>query len=231
MNRIRRLRRTEEAAQPAIPASAYTVDKPSLRRWLPSDPVILEAGAHVGMDTVELAKTWPGSRVFAFEPVPEVHAQLAKRVRRLSNVVVDSRALGAQTGTTPMYVSGGASDGSSSLRPPKEHLDQHPQVTFARTIEVSLVSVEDWVREQGIDRIDFMWLDMQGHEFATLQAVPDALLDTVSVIVLEIAFKELYEGAPLWDEVRPWLEARGFTVETELAPWEDGGNAVVVRSR
>jgi hypothetical protein len=69
---------------------------------------------------------------------------------------------------------------------------------------------------------------MQGHEFAALRAAP-RLVHTVSVIVMEVFLKELYEGAPLWPEVRGWLEARGFRIEAELLPWPDSGNVIAVR--
>jgi hypothetical protein len=102
-------------------------------------------------------------------------------------------------------------------------------VTFEETVTVQVVSLEDWAAERGVERVDFLWLDMQGHEFAMLQTA-ERILETTSVIVMEVAFKELYEGAPLWGEVRPWLETRGFRVEAELTPWEDGGNAILVRN-
>jgi FkbM family methyltransferase len=215
-------------ARRQVPAGAYQIDKEALRAWLPEDPVIVEAGAHIGTDTVELAALWPAGRIFAFEPVPDVFAGLEGTTKALGNVEVVCAALGEVTGPMKMWLSGGASDGSSSLRAPKEHLAEHPTVTFGATADVPVMTLEDWAQQQGLKRIDFLWLDMQGHELAALSAA-GAILDTVSVIVLEVFLKELYEGAPLWPEVRAWLEDHGFRVEAELLPWPDSGNVVMVR--
>lgn len=211
-----------------VPESAYQVDKEALRVWLPDDPVIVEAGAHIGTDTVEMSALWPRGRIVAFEPVPDVFARLESATRTLDNVEVVCAALGEATEQMTMWLSGGASDGSSSLRAPKQHIQEHPTVTFGATTEVSVMTLEDWATQRGLDRIDFLWLDMQGHELAALKAAGD-ILDTVSVIVLEVFLKELYEGAPLWPEVRAWLDERGFRVHAELLPWPDSGNVVMVR--
>ena len=72
------------------------VPKDDMRPYLPEDPVIVEAGAHAGVDTVELAETWPSGRVYAFEPVPSLFRQLEARIQGLPNV--DALELGLARG-------------------------------------------------------------------------------------------------------------------------------------
>src|SRR4051812_16786630 len=92
---------------------------------LPDDPVVVEAGAHIGRDTVRLAHAWPLGHVHAFEPVPAVYAQLRRNVSHLRNVTTYPLAAAEAAGTAVLHVSGGASDGSSSLLAPAAHLDVH----------------------------------------------------------------------------------------------------------
>jgi len=40
--------------------------------YLPANPVIIEAGAFNGSDTIKLAKKWPQATIHAFEPVPAI---------------------------------------------------------------------------------------------------------------------------------------------------------------
>ena len=47
-------------------------------KFLPENPVILEAGAHKGKDTVEMAKLWPAGTIHAFEPVPSLFKKLGE---------------------------------------------------------------------------------------------------------------------------------------------------------
>lgn len=184
-------------------------DKKFIEGFLPKNPVILEAGAHIGVDTFEMASMWPTSTIYAFEPVPDLFKKLMRKTSHFTNVHHYQLALSNKMGTAKFFVSGGAGDASSSLLEPKEHLMYHPQITFDTVIEVETVTLDEWAGKNHIDHIDFMWLDMQGHELAMLKASP-RILKTVQVIFIEVGWSEFYKGSPLFPEVNAWLVAQGF---------------------
>lgn len=211
----------------AVPLKGI-VPKKVIAQYIPRNPVIVEAGAHIGLDTEELAKYFPEGKIYAFEPVPELFLQLLERTRPYKNVRCFPIALSNQAGEAVLYVSGGVSDGSSSLLPPKDHLKDHPDVVFDETIHVSCTTLDDWAQTNNVEKVDLLWLDMQGHELNALKASL-AVLEKVQAIYTEVNLKEVYERAPLYGELREWLEARNFKVEVEEIPWEDGGNVLFVR--
>ena len=43
--------------------------KELIKQYLPINPVVIEAGAHIGTDTVEFSKIWPKGSIYAFEPI------------------------------------------------------------------------------------------------------------------------------------------------------------------
>ena len=210
------------------PGGSSEVPKSHITRFLPSNPIIVEAGAHNGSDTIEMSKTWPEGTVYAFEPIPEIFDRLVRRTRGLNNVHLFPLALSDKTGTANIFVSSGPSDGSSSLMAPKEHVLVHPDVHFKKTIVIRTITLDVWAKENGIERVDFLWLDMQGYELAMLKA-SSRILQTVRVIHTEVSLKELYEGVPLYSEVRKWLDERGFRVEREELLWADSGDVLFVR--
>jgi FkbM family methyltransferase len=114
-------------------------------KFLPDDPVILEAGAYNGGDTREIARRWPQGHVHAFEPVPELLEQVRRQAAGFKNVTCYDFALGPEDGSAEFYVSGGASDASSSLLRPSGHLDEHPDVSFDRTLHVTVRSIDSWL--------------------------------------------------------------------------------------
>lgn len=205
------------------------VPKSVIAQHLPKKPVIVEAGAHVGLDTEELAKYFPDATIYAFEPVPDLYLQLVERTRSYKNIHCFPLAFSAQPGEAVMYVSSGVSDGSSSLLPPKDHLIDHPDVVFNETIQVQCTTMDDWAEANHIEKVDLLWLDMQGHELNALKSGL-AVLEKAHTIYTEVNLKEVYEGAPLYSELRNWLEARNFKVVVEDIPWEDGGNVLFVRN-
>ena len=210
------------------PGRPGRLSKRRIRGFLPADAVIIEAGAHVGHDTVELSRLWPEGRIHAFEPLPDLFATLKARTGDRPNVRCYPLALGGTSGRVEFNVSSGTSDASSSILAPKQHLEQHPEVTFDRTIVVEAITIDDWARRQGVRRVDFLWLDLQGYELFTLKSA-GTILPAVRAIYTEVYLKESYRGVPLYPEVRDWLGRRGFTVEWEGLPWPDAGNVLFVR--
>ena len=206
---------------------AIVIPKLRLRRFLPANPVVVDAGAHIGVDTVEMSWLWRKGRMFAFEPVPDLFAQLQANTRNRPNVQCIPLALGESAGESTMFVSTGASDASSSLLRPTGHLADLPEVRFDQQITVRTITLDAWAQEQGIASVDLLWLDMQGYELAVMRA-SQRILKTVRAIHMEVSEHEQYAGAPLYDEVRQWLGEQGFQVQYE-ALHQGGGNVLFVR--
>lgn len=204
------------------------IPKEYIRQFLPAAPIVIEAGAHIGVDTVEMAKLWPDGTVYAFEPVPEIFGQLERNTRGCRNVLCFPVALSAEGGETELFVSSGASDGSSSLLRPKEHLTVHPDVLFDTTLRIRTVRLDQWAEANGVRRADLLWLDLQGAELKVLKSA-GALLQTVSAIHTEVSLIENYEGGELYQDLKEWLESQGFVVAREEMPWKDMGNVLFVR--
>lgn len=184
--------------------------------YLPQNPNILEAGAYDGAHSELLSRLWPKGNVYTFEPSPDMYQVLLKRIKSKRNIYPYPFALSDKKGVATFYRSVETSDvqktsGSSSLFAPKEHLEYAPYVLFPNKIEVFTNTIDDWAEAYGIDHIDFMWLDMQGSELPALKASP-RILKTVKVISTEVEMVEAYEGQPLLDELKAWLESQGFTM-------------------
>ena len=127
-----------------------------------------------------------------------------------------------------MYISTGASDASSSLLPPKEHLNIFPSVYFDDNLQVATLTLDDWAKENNITSIDFFWLDLQGMELKVLKS-GTTILKTVKSIYSEVSSIEGYQNQNLYHELRTWLEQQGFHVEREAV--ENGeGNVFFLRN-
>lgn len=196
---------------------------------LPTDPIVLEAGARFGKDTRRMSRLWPQGHIHTFEPVPALFKQLSDATQKLSNVSCYSSALADKVGRLPLHVSGGQSDACSSLLPPLSCLEERPLITFEQTITVPVTTIDTWTTENSIKKIDFMWLDLQGAELLALQGAQN-ILKTVTVILIEINVTERYKNAPLYDEIKTWLTARGFKLDQESLHHATWGDALFIRS-
>ena len=199
-----------------------------IRSYLPNDPIIAEAGAHIGIDTMKMAKLWPSGTIHAFEPIPHLFSKLKENTCNFSNIKCYPWALSKKTGSSKMFSSSGSSDGSSSLLAPKEHLNQHPDVFFSETIQVQTITLDDWAKQCGIKKVDFLWLDLQGFELPVLKAASQ-ILRRVQAVYSEVNLIENYSGCALYSELRSWMEKFGFKVKLEALTWSDGGNVFFCR--
>jgi FkbM family methyltransferase len=202
-------------------------------RYLPANPVIVEAGAYDGSHTQEFCRFWPHCTVYAFEPVPSAYERLVKTASEFPDRIhPQNMALGETAGTCDMHVSvTGVSGGeqSSSLLAPAATREEFPFVDFRNeTISVEVTRLDAWAAEKNVNRVDFLWLDLQGMELAALEGCGE-LLATVGAIHCEVQNVPLYAGAPLYPEVSNFLKRQGFRVGKE-AVFRRGGNVLFVRA-
>jgi FkbM family methyltransferase len=211
------------------PSDPFSIPKHSLKKYLPPDPVIIDCGAHVGADSVELARIFPHAVIHSFEPVPDIFRHLKSNTRKYPNIHCYQLALSDTTGSTTMFVSSGNSDASSSLLSPTGHKDFHPDVLFENTIPVQTMTLDDWATTYQVPRVDFLWLDMQGFESHMLQA-SSHIFPGVSVIHTEVSLQEAYAKAMLYGDFRNWMQTKGFSVAAEAIPeGVDMGNALFIK--
>ena len=205
----------------------------TIARYLPPNPVIVEAGAHDGTNTVEMAEFWTGATVHAFEPLPAAADVVDGKIRRFGSRVHCHRlGLGPRNGSIEMHVSGdgssGASQSSSMLEPTTTQLKEFPDIPFGLHQTVQMRTIDSWADAHGVDRVDFLWLDMQGYELEALSGAT-RMLPGVSAIHMEVCNVELYHRAPLYTDVKRRLAAWRFRPVVE-AIFRVSGNVLFART-
>ena len=198
--------------------------------YLPPDPLILEAGACDGTDTAGFAQRWPGGVIHAFEPVPELYVEAQLRTAHLPGVRLYPLALSGCPGPAVLHAvdpGPGSNRGTSSLLVSAQTSPDGPDVAHARDIEVQAMTIADWAQAEGVDRIDFMWLDMEGMELPALKAA-GPVFATVKAVCMEVSREESRVGTPLYGEVVAWMRGQGFRVAIDrVTLWF--GNILFVR--
>ena len=177
-----------------------------VKKYLPANPVILEAGGRFGEDTLRMKSLWPNATMHVFEPLPSSFQTMLETVKELPDVHCYPYALSSYSGTTDFYLNPG-NNGACSINAPvswnEEEFEKIP-------IKIPCTTLNEWLSEHAISHIDFMWLDMEGHELYALQHGTD-LLKTVKAIYTEVSFIPVRVNSGLYTDLNALLIAHGFS--------------------
>jgi FkbM family methyltransferase len=198
------------------------------------DPVILEIGANVGQTTLDFLRVMPRARIYCFEPDPRAIAQFKATVKS-PNVKLIECGVGNQNGNVVFHQSSGTEEytdwnQSGSIRAPKEVTDVWNKLTFEKTIQIPIVRLDDWAKTQNIDRIDFIWADVQGAEGDVILGGIETL-NKSRYFYTEYGFQELYEGqitlGEIYDRLKNFSIMRVFSMDAlfENLSFAQGGEA------
>lgn len=190
----------------SIDALGEAVPFELLRQLLPSNSIVLEAGAQFGEDTAWMSEMWPDGLIHSFEPSPTSFIELQRVAESHSNIHAYQLALSNKKGELPFYLAGGA---SSLLKPTEGFNRDYFHSDLDHPIYVQVDTLDDWAAENQVDRIDFMWLDMEGNELNALKGGINTL-QNVKVIYTEVNLQRFWNGCVMYHEIKEWLEEQGF---------------------
>lgn len=143
----------------------YDISSISDHRPLSTVPLIIDAGAHVGLATLFFKTRWPHSRIIAIEPHPEniLHLEHNLWFNRLTDVTVVNAALGSHPGETDLFFDASADQWFSAAGFIQGAWD-HSQTSAS--IRVPTVMLDDLINEP----IDLLKMDIEGAELEVLRA-------------------------------------------------------------
>lgn len=183
------------------------------KHYCPNPSVIVEAGAFNGKDTIALSNHFPTASIHAFEPVPEIFNTLSQNTNHYKNVLCHQLALSDKDGKATFFVATHPKKNdkqcqAGSLLVPKERLKVSP-IVYTTTITVPTITLDRWAELNSVSQVDFLWLDLQGHELAVLQA-SKKVLPSVVLLYIEVNFIQAYEQQASYSDTNAWLAMQGF---------------------
>ena len=209
------------------------IGKKTLLELIPKAELIVEIGAHKGLDTEELALTFPKARVISFEASPNLYVNAFNRCKKLANVTLIPAALANKSGVTRFNQSSGASDGSGSLLDPGTHLQKYPNVFFEpeNIVIIPTITLDEYLDVVGAEKIDLIWIDAQGAEGLVFEGAHKYLSRT-NYVYSEVANISEYSGGISYSDLTKLLNTYGLYVLKEFLPekWNGVGNVLFARS-
>lgn len=203
--------------------------------YIPSRPVVWDVGANVGDYSTSVLRRFPHAVLWAFEPQSGAHRTLLERLASFPTAP-DSRPV-----RRVALNFGLSSEAQTALL----HKTYHPAcylasmvpqsgarvgVSIDHTEEARFLTGAALMPMECVDHIDWLKIDVEGHECAVLDGFADRL-STVGVVQAEYNDAAVERGImfrDLWDRLVPQfevyrLDVDGTVTEVEDPESEEGG--------
>lgn len=170
---------------------------------------VIDVGAHTGEFAMMIAEMIPGVTVLSFEPQQAEFTELEGNLRKVPDAQAFKFALGEQNETRDLHRS--AFSQSSSLRTMTElHKEAFPESAGESLEQVEVRRLDDVLSDVAIAPEILLKIDAQGYEDKVLAGAPQTLARSKAAII-EVSFRELYGGQPLFDSIYRTMHEAGFS--------------------
>lgn len=166
---------------------------------IPVDAIIIDVGANIGSISLPLAYTCRQGKVYAFEPTDYAFGKLKKNISlncELKDRIVPIQSLvssySGNVGQRKIF-----SSWNLSQRDAESHSVHHGIATNAVGIQTS---IDDFVKKRGLNRLDFIKIDTDGHELDVIAGAKGSIKKFRPVIVFELTIYLLKERGILFSD-------------------------------
>jgi FkbM family methyltransferase len=155
------------------------------RRWRNRHVTLFDVGANVGEFTLEILEAFSDQKfqLYAFEPSARAFAQLKSRVPDRPSLQLVNKGLSKEEGTVELFFP----DEGSALASLYQRDLGHTKLSFGKKALVNVTTLDRFCRENRIERIDLLKLDVEGHELSVLQGARE-LMSNNAIEVIQFEF-------------------------------------------
>jgi FkbM family methyltransferase len=186
------------------------------RHGIPSDPAdvtIVDVGANVGTTVAAFLAAYASAHVHAFEPAPDTFARLSSRFDD-PRVALINAALSSSAGRSRLH---------NHVRHDLRALDPEGDVP------VVVTTLDLYAREQGLERIDILKIDTEGHDLEVLRGAT-ATLTTVTALQVEVSMNAGNTKHVHIETMLRELELHGFRIFGVYEQWMQQGTRYLRRA-
>lgn len=155
-----------------------------IKNILKEDLIFFDLGAHYGWFSLLISNLLPNSKVYAFEPDPNVLEILQKNKR--TNIEIINKAVSDKEGRLKFYSRTLLSSGVSTLNIESENL-VFKNIPY-QEVEVESITLDNFCFKNNIFP-DFIKIDVEGAEEMVLRGAQEILKNHSPIIAIEIWFK------------------------------------------
>lgn len=151
---------------------------------------IIDGGAYIGDSAEVFINSQKVEKIYAFEPVSSHFNKMLSYIEEkglFDKIVPVKKALWNKKGKVQLIFNGGASEVSEDI-----------------VEEVETISIDEFVKENKIEKIDVIKLDIEGAEYEAVEGAQETIKMHKPILLISVYHREkdLFEIKPMIEELR-----------------------------
>lgn len=179
---------------------------------------IFDIGSRDCEEAIEFSKKFHNAKIFSFEPNPDAIKIAKKNISSFKNITLVEKAVSNMNGAVDFYpidpelTETTHEDGNIGASSLFKASGKYPLEKYVQNkITVESITIEKFCEDNGIETIDFVWMDLQGAEYLALKSFGE-LLSKVKIIHTEAEFFEIYENQYFFKDIQNLLNKTHFLI-------------------
>lgn len=165
---------------------------------------IVDVGANIGQSAIYYRELFPESSIYCYEPIPAIYEQLKQLSNSDPAIHTFQKGVGAAIGELEIVLL------EDSLS--QQHSFHKTAGDSDKTVSVPITTIDEIIRENGLQTIDLLKVDTEGFEIEVIQgAVKSIASNQIKAVYMEVGLSSKNEHNSSFIKVFDTLEKAGFT--------------------
>ncbi|MDK2585831.1 FkbM family methyltransferase [Romboutsia sedimentorum] len=184
--------------------------------------VVVDCGANLGLFSAVAANKIEKAKVYSFEPVSETYSLLDKMSRFYDNIIPVRKALSNKEGFINIDITGYDDNiGTPTIVESIQERNKKPNISMSYE-KIETISLDKFVKDNNINKIDFIKADIEGAERLMLKGATEVLKKFAPKLSIctyhleddpEILEKIILEANPNYKIEHQWLKLYAYVPE------------------
>ncbi len=190
-----------------------------LKDKINKNPTILDIGANNGQSIDRFLKIFENPIIHSFEPIKSEYDLMKNKFYNFNNIILNNYAMGEIQDIRQFNIT--AKSANSSFNKHNKDSDwikvrskQHnisASDYIQEKVNVKINTVDNYVKENNISKIDLLKIDTEGYEDKVLEGSLESLRDNkISAVVTEIILDNVYDKYFNFSDIEKYLIPNNF---------------------
>ncbi|MCL5019246.1 MAG: FkbM family methyltransferase [Patescibacteria group bacterium] len=164
-------------------------DQYHIKKYIKPEWVVIDAGANIGIFSIFVANLEKTAKVFAFEPAEDTFSILVRNTQYYNNITCYNFGLGDVNSIKNFLINKDDTSNNKFEDSDVSEISNSNLDKILKKEKAEITSIDNFVRENGLSRVDFIKIDTEGYEEKILKGATETIKKFSPIIAVSAYHK------------------------------------------